>query len=226
MNNDFEFDALESARNYRKYIERLFSPHLKGCVVEVGAGIGQNTENFKKVSSIENYICVEPEFNYLESLKKRSTGCKIIHGTIENLPPTDNPNAIISVNVLEHIEKDLDELKKYKHRLQQKRGRLCLFVPARKELFSEMDRDFGHYRRYTLKDLNELLNLAGFEHVEIKYCNFIGYFTWMVKFKLLGKREFKKHEVEIFDRLIFPISSKMENYIRIPFGQSLVAICY
>ena len=58
-------------------------------------------------------------------------------------------NAILSINVLEHIESDADELATYFRLLKPARGALCLFVPARPDIYAPIDKDFGHFRRYT-----------------------------------------------------------------------------
>ena len=37
---NFEFAALRAAENYRRALVREFTPHLRGRVIEIGAGIG------------------------------------------------------------------------------------------------------------------------------------------------------------------------------------------
>lgn len=64
-------------------------------------------------------------------------------------------------DVLEHIENDadfLDDLRKY----MKPGGHLFLTVPAHRWLWSNNDRFSGHFRRYTAKNLTELLRACGF----------------------------------------------------------------
>ena len=42
INSSFEFEALKLAVNYRAAIIEEFADHLRGNLLEVGAGIGQN----------------------------------------------------------------------------------------------------------------------------------------------------------------------------------------
>ena len=55
----------------------------------------------------------------------------LVQGTVDDLPGDDSWNAILSVNVLEHIQEDERELAIYRRKLARARGTLCLFVPAR-----------------------------------------------------------------------------------------------
>ena len=64
-------------------------------------------------------------------------------------------------DVLEHIENDrkaLESLSQYFH----KDGLLFITVPAYKFLWSKEDDDTGHFRRYTLAGLQNLLSVCGF----------------------------------------------------------------
>src|SRR5207248_7402420 len=104
-------------------------------------------------------------------------------------------------------------------------GVLCLFVPARPEIYALMDRDFGHFRRYTFRDLKAKLSRAGFNITRLHYFNVAGYFAWWLNFCALKKRRFEPGKVRVYDRYIFPAVYWLESRVlRPPFGQSLVAI--
>lgn len=222
--DEFEFDALESASNYRKWIKDYFKVYLKGDVVEVGAGIGQNSREYIQIGNDINLTCIEPEKSYIQRLKKNVPNANIINGTIDNLPITIIPTAIISINVLEHIEKDVDEMIKYKDRLQAAGGAFCLLVPARQEIYSPIDKTFGHYRRYSKSELQDKLRYVGFTKVSLRYINLIGYFSWLIKFKLLRSKRFTKEEVNMFDQYIIPINRILEKRFEPPIGQSIICI--
>lgn len=222
---DFEFAALNEARNYRRALIGEFSPYLRGRVAEVGAGIGQLTAELANVPTITELTAVEPEQRFAERLRRDQPQRAVIHGTAADLPVGDGWNAIVSVNVLEHIREDVEELKRWRGLLAPARGHLCLFVPARPELYAPIDKDFGHFRRYTKPGLRKALTDAGFEIVRCDYFNAVGYFAWWASFVLLGQREFKVGSVRLFDRAIFPLVHAWErNVLRPPFGQSLMAV--
>ncbi len=222
---DFEFAALDKACNYRKSLIRNFGNHLAGNVIEVGAGIGQTTAELKKIPAITQLVSIEPDPRFCDRLRATFPGHKIVCGTIADLEDNEIWNAIISVNVLEHIEADARELTFYHRLLSHKKGMLCLFVPARPEIYAPIDRDFGHYRRYTRPQLRQKLESAGFQILQLRYHNFFGYFAWWLNFRMLRNRRFDSHSVWVFDRLIFPVTNACEANIHPPpIGQSLIAM--
>ncbi|MCU0786145.1 MAG: class I SAM-dependent methyltransferase [Verrucomicrobia bacterium] len=104
-------------------------------------------------------------------------------------------------------------------------GRLCLFVPARQEIYAPIDKDFGHHRRYAKAELKRKLESAGFEIVRLNYFNCIGYFAWWLNFRIMKKRGFDVGSVRFFDRAIFPFVYWCESHVcPPPFGQSLIAV--
>ena len=222
---NFEFSALSEAKNYRAALIKEFAPVLTGNVLEVGAGIGQITEVVRRQPGVEKVMGVEPDGAFLEHFRKRLPDVALIQGTADALHPDSQWNAIICVNVLEHIEADERELKTYRTLLAHTGGHLCLFVPARPEIYAPIDKDFGHFRRYTRAELRRKLLDAGFKIVRLNYFNLVGYFAWWLNFCVLKKRTFEVPAVRLFDRVIFPAVFAWESHVlRPPFGQSLIAI--
>ncbi len=222
--NDFEFAALRGAVNYRKSLVSEFAPMLRGAVIEVGCGIGQMTAHFRSLPTIDRLLSIEPEPSYCEAHRIALPGHELIQGTIEQAPASEW-NAIVSINVLEHIEDDEEELARYCKLLTNDSGFLCLFVPARPELYAPIDRDFGHFRRYTRQSLQAKLTSAGFRVRRLNYFNSAGYFAWWFNFCILKKRTFEVEKVRFYDRAIFPLIHLAETKLmRPPFGQSLIAI--
>src|SRR5450432_3252944 len=150
---NFEFDALRYADNYRCALIGEFSRHLGTSVIEVGAGIGQITELLATAPGVEKVQAVEPDQKFCAEFRRRLPNLPLIQGTASDLPETTAATSIVCINVLEHIEKDEPELAQYARLLRASAGTLCLFVPARPEIYSSLDADFGHYRRYTRPDL-------------------------------------------------------------------------
>lgn len=225
-NARFEFDALGEANNYRRALIREFTPFLEGHVLEVGAGIGQMTSVIAALPGVRRMLSIEPDGGFCREFKRLHPAAPIVQGTVQSIGPEANGwNAIVSINVLEHIEKDAEELRAYAQLLRARQGVLCLFVPARQEIYAPLDADFGHYRRYAKPQLRNLLESAGFEIVRLYYFNWIGYFGWWASFCLLRQRAFKIGSVRLFDRWIFPVNYFLESrLIHPPFGQSLLAM--
>ena len=222
---NFEFAALNEARNYRAALIREFSPVLKGRVLEVGAGVGQITAVVSKSPGVSQVVGVEPDSQFLPGFRDRLPNVPLIQGTADAIQRDSCWNAIICVNVLEHIEADERELRNFRQLLAKEHGHLCLFVPARPEIYAPIDKDFGHYRRYTRPELKRKLLDAGFTIARLNYFNLVGYFAWWANFCVLKKRVFDVGSVRFFDRVIFPLVFGWEsNFLRPPIGQSLIAI--
>src|SRR5215831_8154688 len=93
---DFEFEALENAKNYRAALLREFGPHLHGNVIEVGAGIGQLTAELRALSSIEKLCSIEPDASFCTRIRASFPDHFLIQGTIADLKEQSNWNAILS----------------------------------------------------------------------------------------------------------------------------------
>jgi SAM-dependent methyltransferase len=222
---DFEFAALAEAKNYRHALIAEFREALRGDVVEIGAGIGQMTELLAALPEVRKTVAVEPDAGFCRKFRERLPNCELIEGIVSDLPNSTTFDAALCINVLEHIREDASELRNFAKRLAPRKGRLCLFVPARPEIYAPIDKDFGHFRRYTRGELKEKLTGAGFQIERLHYFNWVGYFAWWLNFCVLKKREFEIQKVRAFDRVIFPVVHGLESkFLRPPFGQSLMAI--
>jgi SAM-dependent methyltransferase len=221
---EYEFSALREAENYQRALAEIFAPYLSGRVVEVGSGVGHMSAVLRNLPKVRSLLCVEPDPRFCEKLKMLFSVESVVNGTIKNVSG-DEWDAVVNINVLEHIEDDLGELKKYRELLKKRRGYLCLFVPARMELYAPLDKDNGHVRRYAKKELREKLEQAGFEIERISYYNFIGYFAWWFSFCFLKQKTFNPRAVRFFDSYIFPPTHFLEEYfVRPPIGQSLLVV--
>lgn len=224
-NADFEFAGLQEAGNYRRALAHGFRRYLHGRVLEVGAGIGQMTREFRSLPGVTEIVAVEPEARFVAELETFLPQAAIVHGVAADVSVAPGWDALVSINVLEHIEHDQEELKRFHQLLAAKGGHLCLFVPARPELYALIDRDFGHFRRYTRPELRAKLEGAGFTVERLYYYNLPGYFAWWLSFRVLRRRGFTAPAVRFFDRFIFPLAFWCESRLCAPpFGQNLVAI--
>lgn len=222
---DFEFAALAEAKNYRRAIVREFSPFLKGRILEVGAGIGQTSEAILSLPDVNELVGVEPDTRFQQGFRDRLPDVRLLGGTTADLEQGEAFDGAVMVNVLEHIEDDLDELIRLRQILAAKQGHLCLLIPARQEIYSNLDTHFGHFRRYSRSDLRNKLERAGFQIKHLSYFNFVGYFAWALRFRLLGSMTFDIDQVRFFDQRIFPPVHWFESKVcRPPIGQSVIAI--
>jgi SAM-dependent methyltransferase len=222
---NFEFGPLDKAVNYRAALIREFAPFLLGRVLEVGAGIGQFTAALTRLPDVTEVVSIEPDPRFCTTFRQNHPELRLLQGTMEALGDDEEWNAAVCINVLEHIREDDAELAHFHRRLKRRSGHLCLFVPARMEIYAPLDKDFGHHRRYALPQLRGQLEKAGYKIVRLHYFNWVGYFAWWLGFCVLKRRRFDAKSVVLFDRVIFPVVHSLESHIaRPPFGQSLLAV--
>ncbi len=131
-----------------------------GVLFDVGGGNGYVSLALQK--SGMDTVLVEPGETGVANAKVRGVR-PIVHATLQDagfkrhmLP------AVGMFDVLEHIQEDVAFLETI-HAVLQPSGRLYLTVPAYQWLWSVVDDDSGHYRRYTIKSLSKVLTRAGFD---------------------------------------------------------------
>ena len=83
---DFEFEALAQASNYRRALFAEFGPFLRGDVVEVGAGIGQMTGHLVGLPGVNRAVAVEPDPRFCARHRAQFPAHELVEGTVANLP--------------------------------------------------------------------------------------------------------------------------------------------
>lgn len=151
-------------------------------VLDYGCGDGFTGE------VVQDAFCVPELVGVDEFLTKAD--CSIVrrgHGTFERISePTFLGNRqfdlILLCDILEHVENDLDLLKRLRRMHLAAAGLALVTVPAFQSLFSGHDRFLRHYRRYSLSRLRETLEKADFRIVADGYL-----FASLLPARLLGK---------------------------------------
>lgn len=223
-NETFQFDELSELNTYPKSLIRGFSKGVSGDILEVGSGVGNFTRYLAEAFPDCGMTMLEPNPDFCGQLRKRFPQFGLHPGPASSLPDSFQCDTIINVNVLEHIEDDQQELRTYHRLLAHRSGHVCLYLPARPELYAPIDEKFGHCRRYTKKELRRKLLTAGFNIRALRYSNFIGYFAWALEFKWRKSLHFSPWKIALFDRIFWPLLSRIEDVIPPPTGQSLLAI--
>ena len=70
-------------------------------------------------------------------------------------------DSVVMLNVLEHIEDDVEILRMLGSSCSRPDGRIVLYVPALNGLYGKWDRKVGHYRRYAPWRLRAVLGGGG-----------------------------------------------------------------
>lgn len=154
-------------KHRNKCILEIVKKHcLNNCFFDIGGGNGFVSKELQN-NGIET-VLVEPGIQGCLNANKR--GIKnIICSTLENIEFKKNAIPTIGLfDVVEHIEND-DEFLKEIFSYIKTDGYVVLTVPAYKALWSNEDIDAGHYRRYSLKEIEKKLTNIGFEIIQSTY---------------------------------------------------------
>jgi phospholipid N-methyltransferase len=222
-----DLEVLASASHYTTWVLQHFLPHIGGNTIEIGAGLGEIASRIlPQVSTLD---LVEPSSVLAEFLQQRfadSNKIQVFPTTLETHLSKKLPkqyNAVIMINVLEHIEDDVTALRELRQTILPG-GHLLIYVPAMPILFSKLDKVHGHYRRYTRKEFMHRLQEAGFKINLLRYFDILGILPWYFFNTLGGKTDFNPFAVKLYDSIGVPVTKFLESIILPPIGKNLIAV--
>jgi 2-polyprenyl-3-methyl-5-hydroxy-6-metoxy-1,4-benzoquinol methylase len=151
---------------------------------DIGGGNGYVSKGLMNIGM--NPILIEPGIQGCANAKKRGVE-NVVCATLEESGCRENslPNVGL-FDVVEHIEKD-DAFIKNIHRYMQEEGLLYITVPSYAFLWSTEDELAGHYRRYSLQQIESLLKNNGFSIMYSSYFFSFLPLPILIKRTLLGK---------------------------------------
>lgn len=216
------------AQNYQRWQFQMVAPFLGGEVLEVGGGIGNFTP---QLASVARFVTsLEPNeycFNQLREKIAPVKNAAAYRATVESLhdviPPGKTFDAIVLMNVLEHIKDDCAVLAELKKHLSPA-GRIVVLVPAGQWAFGSTDVRLGHYRRYTKSYTRPLVAVLEMEIETMRYYNFIGIWGWWWNAKFARRENQSDAQIRLFDGWIVPVLSRLEKFLPPPVGQSLLFV--
>ena len=132
---------------------------------DVGGGNGY-VSKYLQDNGLDVYL-TEPAWAGILNARKRGVKNLINSSLDENFRDESIPNIGI-FDVLEHIENDIEFLRNINNKLKTE-GLLFLSVPAYSFLWSNADKEAGHFRRYTLRGLNKKLFSTNYKVVYSTY---------------------------------------------------------
>jgi SAM-dependent methyltransferase len=128
-------------------------------ILDAGCGTGRNLAEFGRLGAAEG---VDISAQAVEFCRQRGLP-GVREAVIEDLPFEDARfDLIFATDVIEHLPEDLPALGELR-RVATPEARLVVTVPAYNWLWSEHDRSYHHYRRYTRPVLRERMRAGGWE---------------------------------------------------------------
>lgn len=215
------------ATNYFEWQGRLVRREIGQRVLEIGCGVGNFTEMLLDRPAV---VAIDKEPACIERLKHRYTGQRNLQAFVCDVESDKflkfarfSPDLCVCLNVLEHIDGDAALLRRVKTILAPS-GLLALIVPAFPALYGPIDRNLGHRRRYTMRSLRDLATATGFHVKRMRYMNAIGFFGWWANARIFVRARQSEAQIELFDKLIVPVASRIEAIAPPPLGQSIFAV--
>lgn len=172
-------------KHRNKIIKSACNKHnVNGLFYDIGGGNGFVSLNIQ--NSQITPVLIEPMIDGALIAQKRGIQ-NIICSDLKSLEFKSKIKYAGAFDVIEHIEDDLDFLNTINEAMDKK-GFLFITVPAFKFLWSEVDEESGHYRRYTKAQLKHILKKSNFEVLEAKY-----FFTYLLPAMLILGRKNKNN---------------------------------
>jgi SAM-dependent methyltransferase len=225
--------AMLEIPQYYRWMVAQFADALGDTVLDVGTGPGVHLPFLGG----RRLIAADLSASALAALERRFPGLETVQGDVCDpgfaaAVAARGVDTITCLNVLEHIADDVAALAAFRTILAPRRGRLVLVVPAHQALYGAMDRLAGHVRRYSRAGLVRLLREAGFGALRVRHFNCVGGVAWYLNARLLPVRDLAapavNRQIRIFGTLVLPLARLADavagRALRLPFGQSLIAV--
>ncbi|NUN12476.1 MAG: methyltransferase domain-containing protein [Myxococcales bacterium] len=222
-----DLEALQDLVHYPSWIMDYLSPVARGDILEVGPGLGAVSKRLRIIS--DSLDLLEPSARHASLLAdffRADEKVRVLPFTVEAFAahaPRGVYDTVVAINILEHLEDDLTALETF-FRVLRPGGFLFLFVPALRFLYSEFDRRIGHFRRYHLGELKRLVEGARFVVETIRYFDMSGVVPWWVTNTVVGSTQINPRFAQWYDRLVVPVSRRLERRFTPPLGKNLVVV--
>lgn len=219
---------MATLRSYNRWLHERFEPYLGQRILEVGSGVGNQTQYF--VDDCEKVVASDIERHYLRELVGRFPDRQNLRVASYAFPLRDGDreelagerlDTVVCLNVLEHIEDDRSTLRDFATVLQPG-GHLVLLVPALEGLYGTLDKHLSHYRRYGADQLRAAVTEAGFEVETIRFLNRPAVLGWWLNSRVLKRRVMPKSQLTAF-KWLMPLL-KLEEKRPPSFGLSLLVL--
>jgi len=239
-----ENEIMRSVEDHYWWYQAL-RPHVAAAIqpaapdfalLDAGCGTGGMLGVLRRKFPVANLTGVDQSTHALELTAARETGARLIPASVHELPfPENSFDFVLSLDVLSAIGLD-DSLAVHEaHRVLRPRGRLILNVAAFEFLKGAHDCAVDVDRRYTRRQLQALLEGAGFCVERLTYWN-AAFTPPIALVRWLSRGRSRQNEPPRSDfRAVPPILNSFfkhvaalelsaSRHVSLPFGTSLFAV--
>lgn len=224
-----ELQIFSHAVRWKSYWSSRLRKYVKGDVLDVGAGQGNNLE-FLLDAPCHSWTALEPDAALLQKTIARGAisqdpRLKWVTGTTADLlaqSPLPQYDSIIYIDVLEHIEDDEPEFQRAA-RLLRPGGHLIVLSPAFQFLYSPFDKAIGHFRRYERPSLSRL-SAPGLTQEKLFFLDSAGFMLSAANRMLLRQSMPTEKQIKFWDTWVIPVSRIIDPVLARGFGRSIIGI--
>jgi SAM-dependent methyltransferase len=203
-------EAFSHTHAFNNWLYQKISVYVQGKTLEIGSGIGNISAFLLKDQNQVSLSDLRPEYcqilrnkfghdPHLQGVYELDLSLKDFNSEYPEL--LEKFDRVIALNVIEHITDDLLAIRNAKALLKNK-GKLIILVPAGQWLYNSIDRELGHYRRYSKSGLNNLIETAGLEVTDCRYFNAAAIFGWWFSGNILHEKIISPAKLNLYDRMI------------------------
>jgi len=217
-------EQMQKATNYNQWTFEQFEKYINGDVLEVGCGVGSFTKLITEKSKFDSLYCIDISAPAIDHISKKDFKGNLRIECIDLIEVNGEFDFILCMNVMEHVEDDVNFFAKLLSLLKPG-GVLFHLVPSHNFLYSNFDKAAGHFKRYTKDKMNSLSLPVDVNLKKQYYFNPIGAVGYWVVYKALksGNINDTEGEIGMFDKYIVPFSKKFLP-VSNPIGISLISI--
>jgi SAM-dependent methyltransferase len=225
-------ELVSQNHRFNNWMYKEISAGLKGDVLEIGSGIGTYSKKIiRDKPRVSHIMLTDISSSYIEALANKFSS-KNNNVSVSKLDLDRKEDyekigykkfdSILALNVLEHVENDEFALQQLYEMLKDE-GTVVILVPCHKFLYNVIDKNVGHFRRYTKKELEYKVSKTQFTIQRIFYFNMLGIVGWYLNGSVAKNSQINSTASRIFDSLV-PVSQYVERLIGGRLGLSI--ICY
>jgi SAM-dependent methyltransferase len=214
----------------------LFNRYLGRKILEVGAGSGRLTDLVLSKVDHDEFVILEPSDHFFRMLQNhfaRNASVRVIQSTTSDVVEEyrGHFDTVFSVHVMEHVADDHAFVRECLEMVQPD-GRVVILVPALQFLYSDLDRNIGHYRRYDKKLIRSLIADLDVRVEKLQYNNFLGVLAsaWFIRIRKLDYQKSESSRSRFFrlyrmySKFVIPIVSSLERVVSPPLGLNLTVV--
>jgi len=217
-------ERLNRAPRFTKWMGDVVRPFVGQRVLEIGAGTGNMSVQLMPRTTYWATDVNPLYLDYLLTLRATRPYMRVARTNAmeaESYPHGQSFDTVVCLNVVEHVQDDLQALRNVWEVLEPG-GHAIILVPNGPGLYGSLDEVLGHFRRYTREQLVSVCEEAGFHVEQVLKFNRPGVPAWWLNGRVLHRRTFGLAQIRLLN-LLTPLFRMVDSWLPLP-PLSIIAI--